>query len=363
MDIGMRMLNTEISTKTYALSWLESQNDDWRLIGINVSGYGGMNYQFDGLIEHQGDEIAVEIIDGNSNNQSELDSIYQAIYAFKNGTFGGYKKLILVVYWKDDKASLHKQIQNLIDTSGFPLDDVFHVTEGELKVYRRLPGRIAFKLHDTYGFPLDLTQDVCREHDVVVDVPGFEIEMAAQRERGRAANPFGPSESIDLDLEEKTLFSGYDHLEDQADIVAILRDGESVETLHQGESGMIFLDHTPFYAESGGQVGDMGTLEGKGVFFEVEDTRKQSGELFAHIGKSEEGNLSVGETVTAQVNAYTRQATALNHSATHLLHAALRQVLGDHVAQKGSLVDAERLRFDFSHFEPITREQLQTIEQ
>ncbi|MCU7948380.1 MAG: alanine--tRNA ligase, partial [Candidatus Thiodiazotropha sp. (ex Cardiolucina cf. quadrata)] len=238
------------------------------------------------------------------------------------------------------------------------LDEAIAELDGKV-----IPGETVFKLYDTYGFPKDLTADIARERDLTIDQPGFDKAMAAQRKRAQAASQFGASDSVDLDLEGETQFSGYDSLEDQADIVAILRDGESVETLHQGESGMIFLDHTPFYAESGGQVGDMGTLEGKGVFFEVEDTRKQSGELFAHIGKLEEGNLSVGETVTAQVNAYTRQATALNHSATHLLHAALRQVLGDHVAQKGSLVDAERLRFDFSHFEPITREQLQTIEQ
>ncbi|MCU7876206.1 MAG: alanine--tRNA ligase [Candidatus Thiodiazotropha sp. (ex Lucinoma borealis)] len=238
------------------------------------------------------------------------------------------------------------------------LDEAIAELDGKV-----IPGETVFKLYDTYGFPKDLTADIARERGLTIDQPGFDKAMAAQRKRAQAASQFGASDSVDLDLEGETQFSGYDSLEDQADIVAILRDGESVETLHQGESGMIFLDHTPFYAESGGQVGDMGTLEGKGVFFEVEDTRKQSGELFAHIGKLEEGNLSVGETVTAQVNAYTRQATALNHSATHLLHAALRQVLGDHVAQKGSLVDAERLRFDFSHFEPITREQLQTIEQ
>ncbi|MCU7862275.1 MAG: alanine--tRNA ligase, partial [Candidatus Thiodiazotropha sp. (ex Lucinoma kastoroae)] len=238
------------------------------------------------------------------------------------------------------------------------LDEAIAELDGKV-----IPGETVFKLYDTYGFPKDLTADIARERDLTIDQPGFNKAMAAQRKRAQAASQFGASDSVDLDLEGETRFFGYDYLEDQADIVAILRVGESVETLRQGESGIIFLDHTPFYAESGGQVGDRGTLEGKGVLFEVEDTRKQSGELFAHIGKLEEGNLSVGETVTAQVNDYTRQATALNHSATHLLHAALRQVLGDHVAQKGSLVDAERLRFDFSHFEPITREQLQTIEQ
>ncbi|MCU7879457.1 MAG: alanine--tRNA ligase [Candidatus Thiodiazotropha sp. (ex Lucinoma aequizonata)] len=238
------------------------------------------------------------------------------------------------------------------------LDEAIAELDGKV-----IPGETVFKLYDTYGFPKDLTADIARERDLTIDQPGFNKAMAAQRKRAQAASQFGASDSVNLDLEGETQFSGYDYLEDQADIVAILRDGESVETLRQSESGMIFLDHTPFYAESGGQVGDMGTLEGKGALFEVEDTRKQSGELFAHIGKLEEGNLSVGETVTAQVNDYTRQVTALNHSATHLLHAALRQVLGDHVAQKGSLIDAERLRFDFSHFEPITHEQLQTIEQ
>ncbi|PVV18165.1 MAG: alanine--tRNA ligase, partial [gamma proteobacterium symbiont of Ctena orbiculata] len=238
------------------------------------------------------------------------------------------------------------------------LEETISALDGEV-----IPGEVVFKLYDTYGFPRDLTADIARERDLTIDQPGFETAMAAQRERAQAASQFGAVASVDLDLEEKTHFSGYDRLEDAGRVVAILRDGESVNALQQGESGMVFLDHTPFYAESGGQVGDQGVLEGDGLLFEVEDTQKQGGEQFAHIGKLEEGVLAVGDKVTGQVNAYTRLATALNHSATHLLHAALRQELGEHVTQKGSLVDAERLRFDFSHFEPITREQLQTIEQ
>ncbi|MES9946218.1 MAG: alanine--tRNA ligase [Candidatus Thiodiazotropha sp.] len=238
------------------------------------------------------------------------------------------------------------------------LEETISALDGEV-----IPGEVVFKLYDTYGFPRDLTADIARERDLSIDQPGFETAMAAQRERAQAASQFGAVASVDLDLEEKTHFSGYDRLEDGGRVVAILRDGESVNALQQGESGMVFLDHTPFYAESGGQVGDQGVLEGDGLLFEVEDTQKQGGEQFAHIGKLEEGVLAVGDKVTGQVNAYTRLATALNHSATHLLHAALRQELGEHVTQKGSLVDAERLRFDFSHFEPITREQLQTIEQ
>ncbi|MCG7904589.1 MAG: alanine--tRNA ligase [Candidatus Thiodiazotropha weberae] len=226
-----------------------------------------------------------------------------------------------------------------------------------------IPGETVFKLYDTYGFPKDLTADIAREHELSIDQDGFETAMDEQRKRAQAASQFAAGDAVDITLDEATRFTGYEGLEEAAEVVALLKDGASVDQLSAGEQGMVFLNHTPFYAESGGQVGDLGVLEGNGLLFEVEDTRKQAGELFAHIGKLEEGELKVGDRVTAQVNAYTRQATALNHSATHLLHAALRQVLGDHVAQKGSLVDAERLRFDFSHFEPISREQLQTIEQ
>ncbi|RLW70001.1 MAG: alanine--tRNA ligase [gamma proteobacterium symbiont of Stewartia floridana] len=226
-----------------------------------------------------------------------------------------------------------------------------------------IPGETVFKLYDTYGFPKDLTADIAREHELSIDQDGFEAAMGEQRKRAQAASQFAAGDAVDIALDEATRFTGYEGLEEAAEVVALSKDGATVDQLSAGEQGMVFLNHTPFYAESGGQVGDLGVLEGDGLLFEVVDTRKQAGELFAHIGKLEEGVLKVGDRVTAQVNAYTRQATALNHSATHLLHAALRQVLGDHVAQKGSLVDAERLRFDFSHFEPITREQLQTIEQ
>lgn len=228
---------------------------------------------------------------------------------------------------------------------------------------REIPGETVFKLYDTYGFPLDLTADIARERDLTIDQGGFDQAMSEQRDRARAASQFGAAEMTELDLDGETVFTGYGNLEGQAKVVAILREGQEADRLQQGETGVVFLDSTPFYAESGGQVGDMGVLEANSVLFEVEDTRKQSGDLFAHVGKLEEGSLRVGDTVTAQVNAYTRQTTMLNHSATHLMHAALRSVLGTHVTQKGSLVDPERLRFDFSHFEPITREQLQTIEQ
>ncbi len=228
---------------------------------------------------------------------------------------------------------------------------------------KEIPGETVFKLYDTYGFPVDLTADIARERDLKVDHAGFEQAMAAQRDRARAASHFGANQVISLNFEGHTEFTGYAQLEDESSVLALYRDGEAVEQLQAGDAGMVILDRTPFYAESGGQAGDMGLLEGAGVLFEVDDTRKQGGDVFGHIGKLEEGLLKVGDRLKAQVNDFTRQATALNHSATHLLHAALRQVLGEHVAQKGSLVDADRLRFDFSHFEPISREQLQEIEQ
>jgi alanyl-tRNA synthetase len=228
---------------------------------------------------------------------------------------------------------------------------------------KEIPGKTVFKLYDTYGFPMDLTADIARERELTIDQAGFDRAMAEQREQSQASSQFGVTEVSSLELEGQTEFTGYELLEDQVRVVALLREGQQIESLQCGETGVVFLDRTPFYAESGGQVGDLGVLMGNGVLFEVEDTLKQGGERFAHIGKLEEGSLKVGDSITAQVNAYTRQATRLNHSATHLLHAALREILGDHVAQKGSLVDAERLRFDFSHFEPISRETLQAIEQ
>ncbi|MDJ0807434.1 MAG: alanine--tRNA ligase [Gammaproteobacteria bacterium] len=228
---------------------------------------------------------------------------------------------------------------------------------------KEIPGETLFKLYDTYGFPVDLTADIARERELTVDHAGFELAMQAQRDRARAASHFAAQEVVSLDLEGETEFTGYDHLEDESQVLALYREGEVVEQLLPGDRGMVILDRTPFYAESGGQVGDLGVLEGEGILFEVDDTRKQGGDLFGHLGKLEEGVLKLGDPVKAQVNGFTRQATALNHSATHLLHAALRQILGDHVMQKGSLVDADRLRFDFSHFEPINREQLQAIEQ
>ena len=227
-----------------------------------------------------------------------------------------------------------------------------------------IPGEVIFKLYDTYGFPTDLTADIARERDLSIDHAGFEQQMDAQRSRARAASHFGGADTDQIDLEGETNFTGYEHLDDQATVLALFHDNSTTEQLGPGDEGLVVLDKTPFYAESGGQVGDSGSIKaagGSGVFV-VSDTRKQGGSIFTHLGQMTDGVLRVGDTVQAAVNEANRNDIALNHSATHLMHAALRAVLGEHVQQKGSLVQAERLRFDFSHFEPVTAEQLTAIE-
>ena len=226
-----------------------------------------------------------------------------------------------------------------------------------------IPGDTVFKLYDTYGFPVDLTADIAREHSLSLDMPGFETEMQAQRARARAASSFEALNASGLDVEGSSEFTGYECLTDKAVIEAVYKGGEAVEVLQDGEEGIVLLDRTPFYAESGGQVGDRGVIRSsEGGVFRVTDTRKQGDGVFAHIGQVTQGEIRQGGSVEALVDEQRRAATRLNHSATHLMHAALRQVLGDHVQQKGSLVDPERLRFDFSHFQPLGAEELQAIE-
>ena len=224
-----------------------------------------------------------------------------------------------------------------------------------------IPGEIVFKLYDTYGFPADLTADVARERGLEIDMPGFDKAMDSQRDRARAASQFHMTDMGEIDLDVCTKFTGYESLQDDAKVVALFQEGKAVDCLQEGHEGVVVLDKTPFYAESGGQVGDEGLLEEADVTFDVSDTQK-AGDAILHIGKITTGELNVGDTITASITTESRLATAYNHSATHLMHAALRKVLGDHVQQKGSLVDAERLRFDFSHFEPVKPEQLQQIE-
>nr|WP_067288383.1 alanine--tRNA ligase [Marinobacterium profundum] len=224
-----------------------------------------------------------------------------------------------------------------------------------------IPGETLFRLYDTFGFPVDLTADVARESGLSVDMQGFEDAMTQQRERARATGSFSVDYNDKLDLDGETVFSGYSALQDSSKVVALFREGEAVQQLSAGETGVVVLENTSFYAESGGQAGDRGALRWDRGLFDVTDCSKE-GKNHLHQGQVSEGVLTLGDTVTTEVDAANRQATALNHSGTHLLHEALRRVLGEHVQQKGSLVNAERLRFDFAHFEAMTPEQLKTVE-
>ncbi len=230
---------------------------------------------------------------------------------------------------------------------------------------KTLDGATAFTLYDTFGFPLDLTADIARGRDVTVDEAGFEAAMDAQRERARAASSFRMGASIEYDG-PKTAFRGYESLGEEARVVALYKDGARVDSLVTGERGIVVLDRTPFYAESGGQVGDRGELSRSGVcltLFAVHDTQKVQPDVFGHVGEMKNGEIKVGDVVAAEVDRDARGRTVRNHSATHLMHKALREVLGAHVQQKGSLVDPERTRFDFAHNAPLTDDEIRRVEE
>ncbi|MBC4007440.1 alanine--tRNA ligase [Klebsiella pneumoniae] len=224
-----------------------------------------------------------------------------------------------------------------------------------------LDGETTFRLYDTYGFPVDLTADVCRERNIKVDEAGFEAAMEEQRRRARESSGFGADYNAMIRVDGASEFKGYDHLELNGKVTALFIDGKAVDSVSAGQEAVVILDQTPFYAESGGQVGDKGELKGAGFSFAVSDTQKY-GQAIGHIGKVASGSLKVGDAVQADVDEARRQRIRLNHSATHLMHAALRQVLGTHVAQKGSLVNDKALRFDFSHFEAMKPEEIRAVE-
>ncbi|MEO9346739.1 alanine--tRNA ligase [Acinetobacter radioresistens] len=257
------------------------------------------------------------------------------------------------------EAALIKEEEQFAKT----LEQGLKLLEGELTQLKGsiIPGEIVFKLYDTYGFPIDLTADIARERDLSIDEAGFEKEMAAQRQRAREAGKFAVDYNSIVKVEDETEFSGYDATEGQGQIIAIYKDGTLVDEVTEGDEALIVLNQTPFYAESGGQIGDTGIFKNETGIFEVQDTKK-SGNAFVHQGIVTMGNLKVTQNVEATVKAELRAATARNHSATHLLHAALRQILGSHVQQKGSLVASDILRFDFANDQPVTFEQLQQIE-
>jgi alanyl-tRNA synthetase len=246
---------------------------------------------------------------------------------------------------------------------GETLENGMKILEAALaKDSRKLDGETAFTLYDTFGFPVDLTADICRERNVELDEAGFNAAMERQKQQARAAGKFKMNASIDYSG-DKTSFVGYEQLEQQGKVVALYVDGSAVRKIEGGQEAIVVLDTTPFYAESGGQAGDSGVLESAGAAFEVADTQKIQPEVYGHHGKLGKGALAVGDTVTAKVNAAVRAQVMRNHSATHLMHAALRKVLGNHVSQRGSLVDAQKTRFDFSHNAPLTADEIRRVEE
>ena len=267
---------------------------------------------------------------------------------------------------KENQAKVVATLKQEEDRFFATIEHGMAILEGELadmtaKGATVFNGETAFKLHDTYGFPLDLTADICRERDFTVDGAAFDAAMARQKEQARAAGKFKMATALDYAGQETT-FHGYDSLDAKGKVLALYKDGAAVNELNEGDLGVVVLDHTPFYAESGGQVGDRGELKGVGGIFAVEDTLKIQAAVFGHHGVLKTGKLAVGQEVAAKVDVASRSATARNHSVTHLMHKALRQVLGSHVQQKGSLVDPDKTRFDFAHAQPMSAEEIREVE-
>ncbi|ROZ76455.1 alanine--tRNA ligase [Ramlibacter sp. WS9] len=292
-----------------------------------------------------------------------------------------FHKLVpdLVRLMGDAYPSLKASEKKIVDTLKAEEERFFETLENGMEILDAalaggktvLPGDVAFKLHDTYGFPLDLSADVCRERGVTVDEAGFNAAMEKQKAAGRAAGKFKMDRALEY-AGISNIFTGYEKLEEPAKVVALYAEGVAVNELKAGQAGIVVLDTTPFYAESGGQVGDQGVVEspspqpspqrGEGARFVVDDTQKIKGDVFGHHGTLASGSLKVGDAVTAKVNMDVRHATMRNHSVTHLMHKALREVLGDHVQQKGSLVDADKTRFDFTHNHAVSDAEIREIE-
>jgi alanyl-tRNA synthetase len=267
---------------------------------------------------------------------------------------------------REQQARIEAVLRQEEERFGETLENGMKILEGALGRLgsgdaRMLDGDTAFLLYDTYGFPVDLTADICRERGIAMDVAGFDQAMERQREQARAAGKFKMAAGVEYSG-TRTRFTGYDYLSGEGKVVALYVDGTPVNEIRAGQSGIVVLDSTPFYAESGGQVGDVGELVGSGGTFDVTDTQKIQPDVFGHHGSVRTGSIEFGDKIGARVNATLRARSMNNHSATHLMHAALRKVLGTHVQQKGSLVDAERTRFDFAHDKPMTADEIRQVE-
>ena len=355
---GMSIVSEITSTKEVVAKYLKSE------LGGSVSLVKDADKPslIDGWVSDALERRAFKV----EEKAESIDQMVPLFNKFESLSKSVFERYVLVIVKNKHTETICKNLPELRSmlTKHVPSRirvDIRIVSNEQLAPYKEIKGDDAFRLYDTYGFPIDLTADFARERGFAVDIEGFEREMDKQRERARAASKFGADYSRKLEVEEATEFSGYDYVAQSANVTALFRGEEPVKKLKAGDEGIVVLDHTPFYGESGGQVGDTGMLEAKGVRFEVTDTQKR-GAAHLHIGRLEEGTLKVGDAIEAKIDAERRAAIVGNHSATHLLHAALRKVLGDHVTQKGSLVAPDRLRFDFSHNHPVTREELAWIE-
>ena len=293
---------------------------------------------------------------GHKLGQDDL-FFYKLVATLTNEMGDAYPEL------KKEQANVERILKLEEERFAETLDHGMKVLEEDLKHLKgkEIPGDVVFKLYDTYGFPVDLTADIARERELTIDQAGYDKEMEAQKQRARSSSKFGVDYNDAITSDSVTNFTGYDHHQDKSKIISLFKEGQTVDTISAGDEAVIILEQTPFYAESGGQVGDLGLLKTASASFSVLDTQK-AGQAFIHVGSVSEGELKIGDEVEAIIDAEYRAATVKNHSATHLMHAALRQVLGEHVQQKGSLVNNERLRFDFSHVEAVKPEELQKIE-
>jgi alanyl-tRNA synthetase len=345
IEHGMAMLISAILEK----------KTGWKYIGPRLRIMTGLHsVEVDGCFEIDGKEAMVEIVSLNSVDEKKLERVRKAKEFADIQRQSGIEFGQLVVVAIGDTVPV--QCKELFE--GCKLVKISDVEFSERKI---LSGDIAFVLHDTYGFPLDLTQDVCREHGMTVDAAGFNAAMARQKEQARSAGKFKMAANLEYSG-PATTFHGYETLEHKGNILALYKDGVEVNELNEGDVGVVVLDDTPFYAESGGQVGDCGELRSVHGIFAVEDTQKVQAAVFGHHGTVKTGKLSVGNGVTAKVDVAARNRTVRNHSATHLMHKALREVLGPHVQQKGSQVDADKTRFDFVQTQPLSDAEIRRVE-
>ena len=358
---GMSIVAQELNIRVPVMRYLSEKFGVEHINGPLISSNG---YTLDGYIESPEGLVAICVADDESTAVDYLRGIRFKLHSINEDQIGKFSKLLCVVVDSDDHLKSDLLIQ-LVGDSILPVE-VFFLSSQDIYRLKFLRGSTAFKLYDTFGFPRDLTEDLCREVGYKFDAIGFDLAMEEQREKGKAGSKFAAGVGLPADLIaqlQPTAFLGYDHLEAGGlEVVAILKDGKPAEQIHAGDRAIVLLDRTPFYAESGGQVGDTGQLAEQGVLFDVSDTQKLAGQFFGHVGTLTAGSLKRGDRVLGQTDHARRSATVLNHSATHLLHAALRGVLGTHVTQKGSLVAPDRLRFDFAHFQALTAAELAAIE-